>query len=67
MDFPISEYDVWTFKKDTNGRWIWIRYSPDGEALLASRGDYENLADCVLDARGRGYSGDFSAEAIDPS
>ena len=57
MDLPISELDVWTFKKDTNGRWIWLRYSPDGEALAASRADYDELAECVADAKQRGYRG----------
>lgn len=61
MEQLFCEYDVWTFKKDTNGRWIWVRYSPDGEALAASRADFEHLCQCVRDAAQRGYRGDISA------
>ena len=48
---------IWTFKKDTNGRWIWLRYSPQGEALTASRQDFDYFDECVADARQRGYDG----------
>ena len=54
-----SEIDVWSFKKDTNGRWIWVGYSEEGEAISASRADYESVTDAVADARQRGYTGDF--------
>ena len=60
MEPPISEYDAWSFKKDSNGRWIWIRYSPAGEALTASRADFDEHADCVRDATRRGYRGSVS-------
>ena len=60
MDLPVTDYDVWSFKKDTNGRWIWLRYSPDGEAMFASRADYETFDECLADARQRGYSGDLA-------
>ena len=60
MEPPICDFDVWTFKKDTNGRWIWIRYSPEGEPLTASRADYEDMETCVQDARRRGYRGSIS-------
>lgn len=56
--------DVWTFKKDTNGRWIWVCYSETGEPVYASRGDFETMSECVEDARGRGYTGDFSPECV---
>ena len=62
VDALLTEYDVWTFKKDTNGRWIWIRYSPEGEAMAASRADYETLDDCLADARERGYAGHLTSQ-----
>jgi hypothetical protein len=58
VELLISEFDVWTFKQDTNGSWIWLRYSPDGEPLAASRADYERFDDCVADAQRRGYKGE---------
>ena len=61
MELPFSEYDVWTFKKDTNGRWIWLRQAPDGEALSTSHRDYDELDDCVADAKRGGYKGSFPA------
>lgn len=57
MESLLSERDGWSFKKDTNGRWIWVRYSPGGEPLSASRADYETFEECVADARLRGYRG----------
>ena len=57
MQLPLSEFDVWTFKRDANGSWIWLRHSPDGEALIASRRDYVELEDCVADAKCQGYNG----------
>jgi hypothetical protein len=57
-----SDYDIWTFKKDTNGRWIWLRHAPDGEPLTASSRDYERFEDCVADAKGRGYVGSLPSE-----
>ena len=64
MELPNTPNDIWSFKKDTNGRWIWVRYSEEGEALLASRADYETLDECLADARQRGYRGDFTSGTI---
>ena len=61
MKLPVSQYDVWTFKKDTNGRWIWLRHSPEGEPLVASSADFEEFEECVADARRRGYVGSLPA------
>ncbi len=65
MDYGAPLVDAWTFKKDTNGRWIWIGYSEDGEALYASRADYDDIHACVEDARARGYRGSVDKEVRD--
>jgi len=57
MELLLSDSDKWMFEPDTNGRWIWVRRSPAGEPLTASRANYETLEECVTDARSRGYTG----------
>jgi hypothetical protein len=57
MELSLSELDAWTFKKDANGSWIGLRHSPEGEALTASRADYDTFEECIADARRHGYKG----------
>ena len=56
-ELPVSEFDLWTFKRDTNGRWIWVRQNRDGVALAASHANYGEVEECLADARLRGYKG----------
>jgi hypothetical protein len=60
---PVSTTDRWAFKREKNGRWIWLRYSQDGEALAASDANYETLDNCLSNARLRGYTGPAPAHA----
>ena len=59
MTSQSEDSPIWRFKKDTNGRWIWLRHASDGEALTASRQDFEEFDECVADARLRGYDGNI--------
>lgn len=60
MEALFTGFEVWTFKTHSNGRWIWIVYSPDGEPFIASRADFDDIAECVGDATRRGYRGSVS-------
>jgi hypothetical protein len=50
-----SDWDVWSFKKNGNGQWIWQRHSPDGELLVESRGSFDAMDSCREDATRFGY------------
>jgi hypothetical protein len=51
----LTELDVWSFKRDGNGRWTWQRRSPGGELLMESRGYFDDLDACQEDAHRHGY------------
>ncbi len=55
--FPLMHDETWRFKTDTNGRWIWLRYSAGGVPLATSRANYAKLQDCIADAEAAGYCG----------
>jgi hypothetical protein len=50
-----SDWDVWSFKKNEEDRWIWRRQSPDGALLMESRGSFGELVQCQEDATRFGY------------
>jgi hypothetical protein len=50
-----TNWDVWSFKKNAEGQWVWQRHSPDGDLLVESRGSFEELAQCQEDATRFGY------------
>jgi hypothetical protein len=50
-----TDFDVWSFKKNASGQWIWQRHSPDGELLIESRGSFAELLPCQEDATRFGY------------
>ncbi|MGZ8265759.1 MAG: hypothetical protein ACXWUI_16615 [Burkholderiales bacterium] len=50
-----TDWDVWSFKKNEQGKWAWQRQSPDGELLMESRGSFEELPQCQDDATRFGY------------
>jgi hypothetical protein len=50
-----TDWDVWSFKKDDHGQWIWQRCSPDGDLLVESRSAFEQLEACQEDATRFGY------------
>ena len=50
-----SDWDIWSFKKNDGGQWIWQRHSPDGELLVESRSAFEQLEACQGDATRFGY------------
>ena len=50
-----SDWDVWSFKKNDDGAWIWQRHSPDGDLLMASRGSFDEMDRCREDATRFGY------------
>ena len=50
-----TDWDVWSFRKNDNERWIWQRHSPDGDLLVESRSSFEQLDLCREDARRFGY------------
>jgi hypothetical protein len=57
MAAVLTEFDVWDFKKDEEGRWTWQRLSPDGEVLLQARDAFEDLEQCQADAARHRYLG----------
>jgi hypothetical protein len=50
-----TDWDVWSFKKNASGQWIWQRHSPDGELLIESRGSFDEMDLCREDATRFGY------------
>jgi hypothetical protein len=58
-----TDYDVWSFKKDDDGRWTWRRESPDGELLVQARSSFDVFEACVEDAGRFGYSGALTVPA----
>jgi hypothetical protein len=50
-----SDWDVWSFRKNDRGEWIWQRHSPDGELLIESRSSFDELPHCQEDATRFGY------------
>jgi hypothetical protein len=50
-----TDWDVWSFKKNADGQWIWQRHSPDGELVVESRSSFGELAQCQEDAKRFGY------------
>jgi len=55
MDY--SDFDVWEFKRNENDRWVWRRLTADGDVRLACRDAFEDVDECVQDARRCGYMG----------
>ena len=44
----------WRFFKDEHERWRW-KYLMNGKAVAQAHEGFAEYADCVADARGRGY------------
>ena len=57
MPIEFTDFDVWSFKKDEEGKWLWQRTSPDGEVLIAAANSFGTMEECVEDACRRGYRG----------
>lgn len=57
MPLEFTDFDVWTFRKDSDERWVWQRISPEGEVLISAVTPFATMHECVEDARRRGYRG----------
>ena len=53
------DLDAWSFSKDEEGRWRWIRKSTAGEVLRESSFAFHSLNACVDDAQRSGYARSF--------
>jgi hypothetical protein len=62
----VTVSDVWSFKKDFQGHWMWQRESLHHELLEQARLPFKELEECVADARRRGYTGSLSAVGDPP-
>lgn len=56
-----TDYDVWTFKRESENRWKWYRHSPDGELLVEARATFDALEQCQADACRAGYGAGLEA------
>jgi hypothetical protein len=41
--------------RDSSIHWAWRAYTQTGEVAMQSEGKFENLSDCMADAREHGY------------
>ena len=55
--------DVWDFKKNADGRWVWCRQTLRHEVIRQGSRAFTELEECVADARRYGYAGSFSIAA----
>jgi hypothetical protein len=62
MNRPLSDFDVWAFKRTENG-WIWRRTSADGQLVSQSGIGHQSLEQCVADAQRYGYLGSVAGLA----
>jgi hypothetical protein len=62
MNRPLSDFDVWAFKR-TEGGWIWRRTSADGQLVLKAGIGHQSLEECVADAQRYGYLGSVAGLA----
>ena len=54
---PVRDMDVWRFKTEQRGRWIWQRCSSGGDVLSTSGVEFPSIEDCAVDAQRVGYAG----------
>jgi hypothetical protein len=59
---PLSDFDVWAFKRTESG-WIWRRTSADGQLVLQAGIGHDSLEQCVEDAQRYGYLGSVAGLA----
>ena len=43
MAIEFTDFDVWAFKRDEEGKWLWQRTSPDGEVLIAAANAFSSM------------------------
>jgi hypothetical protein len=56
MNQPLSDCDVWAFKRTESG-WVWRRTSADGQFVLQAGIGHRSLEECVANAQRYGYLG----------
>ena len=52
-----AEIDVWRFKTQQPGRWVWQHVSGGGDVLMQSDLAFPTIETCAVDAQRCGYHG----------